>query len=64
VPVDLAPYLREQALNPRWGEDGHVHDWRDYISQDVQKMWNTFTDEQKFALVAQADWAAAREEWD
>ena len=62
--IDLPDYLRSQALDPKWNEAGRVHDWRNYISERVQKMWDTFTDEQKLALVEQANDQASQEEWD
>lgn len=62
--VELHDYLKQQALRPKWDETGRVHDWRNYISGNVQAIWHTFTDEQKFALVEQADEQAGREHWD
>ena len=41
-----------------------VHNWRNYISEEVQAMWATFTAEQKRALARQADAQASAEEWD
>ncbi len=30
---------------PDWGNAGRVHEWKNYISDEVQAMWDTFTDE-------------------
>ena len=57
-------WLKEQALTPCWVNKNRVHNWRNYISDKVKKMWDTFTLEQKIALVEQADEQADKEEWD
>jgi hypothetical protein len=57
-------YLKEQALNPKWDKAGRVHDWRNYVSENVRALWHTFTEEQKYALVEQADNQASYEDWD
>lgn len=49
---------------PEWDKAGRVHEWKYYISNEVQAMWHTFTDVQKQALARQAEENAAREEWD
>lgn len=57
-------HIKEWALNPRWREKNRVHDWRNYISSRVREMWDSFTLEQKMALVESADEYASREHWD
>jgi len=49
---------------PEWDKAGRVHEWKNYISEEVQAMWATFTDAQKQALARQAEETASREEWD
>lgn len=51
-------------LTPDWDGWGRVHNWRNYISEEVRAMWDTFTDEQKAALYRSAEEAAGMEEWD
>lgn len=60
----LPDHLQHQALDPQWNQAQQVHDWRNYISQRVQDLWHTFTDEQKFALCQQAREDALAEVWD
>lgn len=55
---------RLAVLMPDWAAKGRVHDWRNYISDEVQAMWPDFTDEQRMALYRQADSIAEREEWE
>lgn len=51
-------------LAPKWNEAGRVHDWRNYISEELRKMWGAFTPDQKAALARNADEQALREHWD
>jgi hypothetical protein len=49
---------------PDWSNTGRVHDWKNYITDEVREMWNTFTDAQKQAIARQADKTASSEYWD
>lgn len=70
----LAPFMDSQAvasegtpknfLNPEWAEGGRVHNWHNYISEEVQAMWPSFSQEQRAALARQAEAQADNEEWD
>jgi len=53
--------LGKARLEQRWRCQ---HDWRNYISEEVQGMWDTFPDDQKQALAQQANQIAGREDWD
>ena len=50
--------------DPRWDVCERVHCWRNYISNNLREIWDTFTDEQKAAIAESADDAASMEEWD
>lgn len=50
--------------SPNWESAGRIHDWRNHVSEEIQDMWDTFTDEQKRALQQQAQQQAEAEEWD
>lgn len=58
------PDLPTDWREPEWGTYDKVHGWRNYITDEVQALWPTFTDEQKRALARQAWTAADNEEWD
>jgi hypothetical protein len=47
-----------------WNEGGRVHNWRNYIGENTQRLWDTFTREQKAALILDADDLAGNENWD
>lgn len=51
--------LADVDLNdPRWADAGRVHDWRNHIHSRIQAIWDTFTAEQRAALVMVAIEAA------
>jgi hypothetical protein len=63
--LDYPPICRcQRYINARWDDVGRVHDWRNYISDELAEMWGTFTDRQKVAIGRSADETARREEWD
>lgn len=45
----------DRYQNPDWTTVGRVHDWRNYISDEVKTMWSSFTPEQRAALGRQAE---------
>jgi len=49
---------------PYWDIYERVHGWRNYISDEVQAAWNTFTDAQKAMIARQAEGQANLEDWD
>ena len=53
----------EDYLNPNWNKAQKIHEWKNYISKEVQLIWHSFTDEQKAALARQAEDDASNEEW-
>lgn len=58
------PNIPSDYQNPDWTQQNRVHNWRNYIIERLQAMWDTFTDEQKAAIAESAQEAADREEWD
>lgn len=51
-------------LSPDWEENNRVRNWKNYISDEVKAMWDTFTGPQKRAIARQAEEQAGQEEWD
>lgn len=54
----------DDYLNPEWDKAGRVHDWRNYISDQLKAIWHTFTKVQKHAIYQNADAIAGNEEWE
>ena len=58
-----APYCGN-PLNPKFEDAERVHDWRNYVSENLRAIWGTFTDDQKYIIAESFDRIADREEWD
>lgn len=56
--------MRDEYEFPKWEEAGRVHDWRNYISDELQGMWESFTPEQRRAIGRNAQGIADNEEWE
>jgi hypothetical protein len=50
--------------NPSWSEVSKIHDWKNYVSDDLKSIWITFSDEQRQIIAANFNEMASREEWD
>jgi len=49
---------------PAWDKPSRVHEWKNYVNEEVAALWNTFTDTQKQALARNAQELADLEEWE
>lgn len=49
--------------NPDFENAGRVHEWKNYISEEIRAMWRSFPDHLKQALARQAEEGASAEEW-
>lgn len=58
----------EQAVNPDWegfnNMTKHVHEWRSYIPEQLEKRWFEIPLESRMYMIAVAEDAAGRENWD
>lgn len=64
IRIDNREYVPFDWENPNWKEEDRVHNWRNYVSDEMQEMWHTFTPLQKQAIARAADEIAGREHWD
>lgn len=66
--IFINPNPLDERLNevnsPYWDEGGQIHNWQNYVGQNVRKIWSTLTDEIKNAIALDADAMAEKEEWD
>lgn len=51
-------------VSPDWNDKRRCHDWRNYISEELREIWETFTLEQKRIIARNAQNIADKEEWD
>jgi hypothetical protein len=49
---------------PIWKDARKVHEWKNYISEEMRALWGTFTDAQKQAIAQNAKRIASQEHWD
>jgi hypothetical protein len=49
---------------PDWDKVNRVHNWHNYVSEEVQTLWPTFNNQQKQALAAGFEDVSLNEEWD
>ncbi len=49
---------------PDWDNERRVHDWKNYVSEELRAKWATFSDELKMMLARQAEEQASNEEWE
>lgn len=57
-------YTPHDYKNPEWDNANRVHNWRNYISEELRDCWQSFGDTQKAMIARNADDAAGREHWD
>lgn len=49
---------------PDWEAGGRVHNWRNHIGEHTKAVWPTLTENQRLAIILDADDAASNEQWD
>lgn len=57
-------YATDNYQNPDWPDVGGVHDWRNYINDNLRGIWHTFTSIQQLVIAENAQDQADNEEWD
>lgn len=50
--------------NPNWSNISRVHDWKNYISDEVADTWDEFTEKQKMSIARMANDTASNENWE
>lgn len=62
---EYVPYAFEPDAMPDWDAADKVHDWRNYVPEEVRAVWlSLFTPEQRALLARWADHMASQEVWD
>lgn len=57
-------FAAARLVDPRFKEAGSVHDWRNYISEEVRGLWPSLPMTLRAALARQAEGQAQAEEWE
>lgn len=50
--------------NPDFARKRGVHDWRNYVPEQWQAHWNSFTSRERRIIIAMADHQSDNEVWD
>lgn len=50
--------------NPQFETRHMVHDWRNYVPEICQLLWDELSEETKIVLYALAEYEASNEEWE
>lgn len=56
--------MEDDTKEVDWNEGGHVHNWRNHIGKAVKSIWHTFSEEQRKAIIEDAEDSASYENWD
>jgi hypothetical protein len=57
-------YTPSDYLAPQWDKYDRVHNWRNYVSDEVQAAWDSFTAAQKAMIARLCEKQAHSEDWD
>lgn len=49
---------------PKWGEGGRVHNWHNYVSDEIKALYPELSERVRRAIARQAEEQASAEEWD
>jgi len=50
--------------NPNWKSGGRVHNWKNHVPFEIKEAWAELSHKEKLFVIATADYAADKEEWD
>ena len=50
--------------HPEWGVQDRVHNWRNYVSEQLQNHWENMTDATKQIVAANLQDVADNEDWE
>ena len=57
-------YNNKDLDNPDFDNAEWIHDWRNYVGEHVQSIWDTLDLETRAAIALDADVRAGNEDWD
>lgn len=52
------------ALEPDWDEYNKVHEWKNYVSDDLKKIWSNLPEYVRKIIAQNFQEIADKEEWD
>jgi hypothetical protein len=64
IQIDVKTFAPCNIDDPDFKHKNRVHDWRNYIPYEFQKIWGELPLIARFALVIMAEERASDEEWE
>lgn len=62
--VLLNDVLSVEVEEPEWDEGGRIHNWRNYVPEEIQSHWKKLSLETKLVVFRMAHIQAQNEEWE
>lgn len=56
--------IRDMLNNPQWENTQRIHDWRNYIPQEIRKLWDSLSEDSKMMAYYIAEEVATKEDWE
>lgn len=50
--------------NPQFEKAGKIHDWRNYVPQEIENIWENLSLKERILVAFMAEKQATNEEWD
>ncbi len=60
----LSEDYKKDIKNPNFENKGRVHNWRNYIDDEIKSLWYLLSEDAKLIAYIQAKRSAYNEEWD
>ncbi len=56
--------MKTDYIYPDWDKGGKVHNWKNYVSDELKALWEEFSEKQRIVLGENFDSIASDEEWE
>ena len=57
-------HIPEDWQSPDWQHKDRVHEWKNYVTKEVEKIWDTLPDNAKMVFAESYQEVANKEEWE
>lgn len=64
IPVNIDNSVPNDFISPNWKAMNRVHEWKNYISEEIQALWDSFSLVQKLEIAKEAQHRASQEDWE
>jgi len=60
----FSSWILDELDAPAWSEHNKVHNWRNYVPDEIVKRWNELSRQDKLLMAWMCEEKANSEEWD